>query len=388
MAELRRVSSAVGGLRAVRTPHAQPWQLPLCELSDLINVSFLDLAHVVTAHACGLRRAGLDDLLFGPDRVLRSMDALVYASHARQIRREMRVLTVGGDKQVAVLAEQERQIRQRLAETRRLVKRRRVAELTEAGVLPYALPTDDPRQVARGWLGRYLSEEMEALVHDIAAAGGVPAAACTPIRSIHERIAKGLDNGWLTAPVNNAVRRLLGLEDRSFRRRLIADAGRHDGRDDALCHPLVLNRWRDQLHAVIADLAPSAQSSSLTHLGSFPTTREQRSAVQLRQLHGRRRLFAALLQRREECTTLITALNDTLSLAERRDPSYAQLKQAADRAYDELVRRHPGLYQHFRTALAPFETPQGRLVLPGSRSDLRCRIFADLDRTHGRSSVR
>ncbi|WP_030018189.1 hypothetical protein [Streptomyces monomycini] len=60
------------GLRAVRVPHPQPWQLPLHELSDLINVSLLDLARVVTAQACGMRRTGLDELLFGQDRIHQS----------------------------------------------------------------------------------------------------------------------------------------------------------------------------------------------------------------------------------------------------------------------------------------------------------------------------
>jgi hypothetical protein len=48
----------------------------------------------------------------------------------------------------------------------------------------------------------------------------------------------------------------------------------------------------------------------------------------LEQLSGRRRLFAALLQRRSECIRLITRLNDGMTLAERRDSSYELLKQA------------------------------------------------------------
>lgn len=383
--EVRRVPAATGGLRAVRLPHAQPWRLPLGELSDLINFSFFDLARVVTAHACGLDRMGLDDLLFGPDRILQSIDALNYAVHDRQIRRELRILTVGDDEEAAVLAEQQQLIQRRLVEARRVVKERRVAGLTAAGVLPLSRPGDDPRQVARAWLGRYLREEKEDLVRDIATRAGVPPAACTHIRSIREKITKGLDIGWLTAPVNDAVRHLIDLGDCAFRQRIVADAGRQNGRDDALCHPLVLNRWRDQLHVLITEMAPEARNGTLTRLGNVTTGQEQYRAAQLEQFHDRRRLLAALLQRREECTMLITDLNDTLTVAERRDPSYAQLKQAADQAYDELVRRHPVLYQHFRAALAPFETRYGRLVLHGSRSDLRSRIFADLDRAHGRT---
>ncbi|MDQ1013651.1 hypothetical protein QFZ43_000200 [Streptomyces afghaniensis] len=63
------------GLEATRAPHLQPWRLPMHELAGLVGVSFLDLAKVVTAHACGLQRTGLEELLFGPDRIEQSMDA-------------------------------------------------------------------------------------------------------------------------------------------------------------------------------------------------------------------------------------------------------------------------------------------------------------------------
>ncbi|WP_159425453.1 hypothetical protein [Streptomyces sp. fd1-xmd] len=87
---------------------------------------------------------------------------------------------------------------------------------------------------------------------------------------------------------------------------------------------------------------------------------------------------------------LITQLNDALTLAEQRDPSYLQLKRAAELAYDELVRRHPDLYRHIRAALQPYETRCGRLSMTGSRSDLRRQVFAELERLraaplHGRA---
>ncbi|MEU1891197.1 zinc finger domain-containing protein [Streptomyces pristinaespiralis] len=370
------------GLNVTRTPHHQPWRLPLHELSELVNVSFLDLARVVTAHACGLRRTGLDNLLFGPDRIQQSIDALIYAQHDRQIRREIRVLAGGQDEQTAALAEQRQAVRERLHEAQRSLKQRRLAELTAAGVLPFPAPTNDPRQLARAWLGRYLSDEKEALVRDIATTVGISPAAAVPIRSIREKISKAIDNGWLAAPFNDGVRQVLELDDHAFRLRLIADAARQEGRDDALCHPLVLNRWRDQLNEVISDMAPSAENPSVKRLHDLSTTGRTRSTDQLERLHGRRRLFASLLQRREESTRLITELNDTLMLAERRDPSYLQLKVAADHAYDELVRRYPDLYRHIRASLAPHETRYGRLVVHGSRSEIRLRIFAELDRLH------
>jgi hypothetical protein len=68
-----------------------------------------------------------------------------------------------------------------------------------------------------------------------------------------------------------------------------------------------------------------------------------------------------------------------MSLAERRDPSYELLKKAGSQAYDELVRRHPYLYQHIRNHLAQYETRYGRLQLTGSRAQVRNQIFQELD---------
>ncbi|MFG2719863.1 hypothetical protein ACGFW5_16425 [Streptomyces sp. NPDC048416] len=373
------------GPRAVRVPHPQPWRLPLPELSDLINVSFLDLAAVVTAQACGLRRTGLDELLYGPDRIEQSIDALTYALYDRQIRREMRVLSGRRDESAESLKAQQDAVWQRLREAERRLKAQRVEELTAAGVLPFPAATDDSRRVARAWLGRYLSTERDALVLEIATAAGVPAAAAAPIRSIQDKVTRCIDNGWLIAPLNDAVRVVLALDEPAFAKRLLADADGQDERDDVLCHPLVLNRWRDQLNNVLRAVAPSAgnpHTKNLTDLTRSPTAR---TAAQLEQLHARRRLFAALLQRRAEAVRLITALNDGLSLAERADPSPALLKRAGDQAYDELVRRHPDLYQRIRTHLARFETRYGRLQIPGSRTRLREQIFKELDRTAMRS---
>ncbi|SCE61070.1 hypothetical protein GA0115253_109021 [Streptomyces sp. Termitarium-T10T-6] len=257
---------AGGGLRATRAPDPQPWRLPLNELTDIINVSFLDLAKVVTAHACGFKRTGLETLLYDPDHIHQSIDALTYALHDRQIQRETRVLSRGHDEHTAVLAGQQQALRKQLHQSEQLLKQRRIAELTEAGALPFPPPTDDPRQLARAWLGRYLSDEKEALVHGIATAAGVPSQKAAPIRSIRDKIIKCIDSGWLTAPVSDTVQQLLALDDHAFRRCLVEDASRQNARDDALCHPLVLNRWRDQLDAAIAALAPAAENPTTRYL--------------------------------------------------------------------------------------------------------------------------
>ncbi|WP_344409320.1 hypothetical protein [Streptomyces viridochromogenes] len=375
------------GLQVMRVPHPRPWQLPMDELSELVHVSFLDLAKVVTAHACGLQRTGLEELLYGPDCLLQSIDALTYAMHERQIRREMCVLSGDHDDRSTQLAIQERAVRSRLREAERHLKEQRVAELTAAGVLPFPAATSDPRRLARMWLGRYLPEEKEALVREFAAGAGVASSASVHIRSIREKITRCIDNGWLVAPVTDPVQELLELEEPGFRRRLIADASRNDVRDDALCHPLLLNRWRDQLDEVLAGLAASAGNPHTRHLHDITRDSTPRSVTHVERLAGRRRLFAALLQRRSECLRLITALNDGMSVAERRDPSFDLMKQAGARAHDELARRHPDLYRRIRTRLARYETRYGRLAITGSRAQLREQIFDELDHMPSRRPV-
>ena len=262
-------------------------------------------------------------------------------------------------------------MRERLREAERRLKQQRIAELTAAGLLPFPAATNDSRRLARAWLGRYLADEKERLVRDLAAAAGAAPSATVHIRSAQDKITRCIDNGWLTVAVHEVV----DLDGPAFQQRLITDAARHDSRDDALCHPLVLNRWRDQLNEALPDIAPSAGNPHTKHL--YDPTREgvPRSAAQLEQLHGRRRLFAAL-QRRSECVRLITAFRDGMCLAEHRDPSHALLKKAGDHAYDELVRRYPDLYRHIRAHLAWYETRYGRLqnhgvALAAPQSDLR-----------------
>ncbi|MFJ7629795.1 hypothetical protein ACIQZN_25190 [Streptomyces sp. NPDC097595] len=125
-------------------------------------------------------------------------------------------------------------------------------------------------------------------------------------------------------------------------------------------------------------------TKNLTDLIRTPTARP---VAQLEQLRSRRWLFSPLLQRRAQAVHLTTALYDGLSLAERADPSHALLKRAGDQAYDELVHRHPDLYQRMRAHLARFETSYGPLQIPGSRTQVREQIFKELDRTAMRAQT-
>ncbi|WP_306959413.1 hypothetical protein [Streptomyces afghaniensis] len=141
-----------------------------------------------------------------------------YAMHDRQIRREVRVLSGGGHEEVEDLTTQERAVRNRLRDAERRLKGQRIAELTAAGLLPFPAATDDSRRLARAWLGRYLPEEKEALVRRLVADAGVAPSAIVHIRSIPEKIT--CCNGWLAAPLTDAVRQLLELDGPAFRRRI------------------------------------------------------------------------------------------------------------------------------------------------------------------------
>ncbi|MDT0547668.1 hypothetical protein [Streptomyces lonegramiae] len=176
--------------------------------------------------------------------------------------------------------------------------------------------------------------------------------------------------------------RVLELDTTAVQQRLLTDAAQQDERDDVLCHPLVLSRWRDQLAETLLAFAAAAGNPHCTGLHDLTLQQTPRTPAQLEQLHCRRRLFAARLQRRAEAIRLITSLNDALSVAERRDPSYAVLKHVADQAYNELVRRYPEQYRHIRARLSAFETRASRLQISGSRTELRRQIFEELDRRH------
>ncbi|MGW1412699.1 hypothetical protein [Streptomyces sp. NPDC002403] len=101
-------------------------------------------------------------------------------------------------------------------------------------------------------------DEKEELVRELAVRAGVTASAAAPVRCIQDKITRCIDNGWLIAPLNDAVRHVLELGTPAFQQRLLTDASRQDERNDVLCHPLVLNRWRDQLTQTLVAFAAAA----------------------------------------------------------------------------------------------------------------------------------
>lgn len=67
-----------------------------------------------------------------------------------------------------------------------------------------------------------------------------------------------------------------------------------------LCRPLVHNRWRDQLTEVLFAFAAAAGTPHGTGLHDLTLQQMLRTSAQLNRHHSRRRLVAALRQRRAE----------------------------------------------------------------------------------------
>jgi len=364
---------------------ARPWLLPLEALTDLVNVSFLDLAKVVAAEACGVDRDELMPLLYGPDRITDSIDALTYALHDLTIRQEIRLLTLGDDVTSEQLGWQRNAVQRRLSEAENTLKRHRVAELDAAGLVPdhNTAPTDDPERLARTWLGRYLREERDELIRQIAAGRGLSPHAFAYVGSVSEKIERAVSRGLLAAPVNDQVAALRTMGDAEFRAYVTVDASRQQGRDDALCHPLVLPRWRAHLAALSTHLAPKALNASSTALVRLPWTRMGAySGSRLEDLRSRRTQLGAVIQRSRESHRLEVALNDAVSLAEAADPQQHTMDDVVVAALDRLQARHHDLYRVIEECVQPHVARTGLMAHrdPERRGQLRRDVFAALDR--------
>ncbi|MFC9810516.1 hypothetical protein ACFVJM_00355 [Streptomyces virginiae] len=333
-------------------------------MADLINFSFLDLARVVVAEACGVERTGLIELLYGRDRIHASLDALIYAKFDLQIRREERCLiTRREDDQTEEWRRQHSAVTHRLTEAKRELRRQRNMELTAHGVQLTPQLADDPREQARLWLAEYLHFQFAELFEQHAAAAGLSKVACQTAETRHQNIEHAIARQLLNAPVSDSAERVLALDDREFRLRVLRDASRQVDRDDTLCHPLLLHRWRRHLKVLQAEIAPGALSPSTQALPMLVWRHVRLSSPRdVSALIARRRLFANLLQRYSENRHLRHAVEDAISIAEQASPDRPLLTTAARAARDDLVRHHPDLYRSIRDVLKPHETRYGRLL--------------------------
>ncbi|MFG3227615.1 hypothetical protein ACGF07_22925 [Kitasatospora sp. NPDC048194] len=375
--ERRRAPVLTGpGLRIERVPDQKPWRLPLSDMADVISASFVDLVKVVIAESCGVERTGLIDLLYGRDRICESIDALTYGLHDLQLRKEEHIRA--GQEEDPVIKQwddQANNVRRRLNEANAELKRQRLTELNRYGLVPSnTTPTDDPIRFAKGLLGDFLRDERAALMAQAATAAGLSPRASVQVSNQLEKIHWCIERGLLKAPVTPEVSTVLDLDDARFRLRVLQDAGRQQGRDDALCHPLVLHRWQDQLEALRKHLAADAQNPSHQALVPLSRTTAQRSQPDIA---ARRRLFASLVQRTNENSRLKQTLFDSTTIAERCDPEHEALMQFVQPTYEELVRRHPDLFRLIREMTAPHETRYGRFIGcdPWERRSLRKEII-------------
>lgn len=371
-------------LTAVESPHPQPWRLPLAEIGALVDTSFLDLAKVVSAEAAGVGSAALTDLLFGRDRILASIDALVFAEHDAVLRREGLLLDGCDprDQRLEVLAERARRVHRRRQEAEtELHRQRSVALRLGAPGARDNTAIDDPQRLAAVWLGRYLRVERACLVDHLALSAGISPAAAARVRTKQERVERCVDRGLLTAPVTASVRSLREMPDGAFDRHVLRDAAALSGRDDDLAHPLVVERWLQALGRVRPPAAAAADSPNDQVLTALDWGFRPRAALRLPHVRARRDLFAALVQRTGEAHRMRQSVQDAVTLAEHAAPETVALRRIGDQANTELVRRHRDLYLLIRSRFEPYQTRYGRL-LPldaSTRRELKRQVRAALD---------
>lgn len=368
-------------LASRRVPDPAPWRMPLPELAQSIAASFIDRAKVVTAEACGAERAGLTELLYGPDRISESIDALIWARHDLIIAQETRPIASGRDPRGPELAWQETAVDRRLQEARSELKRQRHLTLDTASDHQTSA-MDDPRHVARRWLGRHHPELLTELLTEHARSHGLDPSRLIRRPGTAERIQRAIQTGLLPPPTAQAAAASRDESDQDFRRRVLADALRQENRDDLLCHPLLLQRWRQHLHALRRETSARAGKCSPHQITALPVEQIMRTTTEdLQRLAGRRRLLGSLIQRTAENGRLTTACHDSIALAEQRDPDLPVIQSVVEAAYDVMVRTHRDEYNLIRDCLAPYETRYGRLMLDeASKSAAQYKVAQALSR--------
>ncbi|MCX4524383.1 MULTISPECIES: hypothetical protein [unclassified Streptomyces] len=295
---------------------------------------------------------------------------MTYAQHDLQIRREERCLVVGRwDEEAQHLDWQYSAVAQRAQEARKEFQRRRTEDLTIAGVLPGLPATDDPREQALLWLAQHLEPQFRGLFTEYSTAAGLPPEASMAVRTRHGAIERATARGLIHAPLHGEALRVHSMSEEEFRLRVLHDASTQADRDDALCHPLILHRWRQHLKQLQTEVAPGALSPSAQSLVALAWEElRPQSLHEVRELMGRRRLLGNLLQRYGENGRLRHAVHDAISIAEHTHPEKPLLMAAAREAREELGRGHPDGCKLIRNLLEPHLTRYGRLRL-GSAQD-------------------
>ncbi|MFJ7280194.1 hypothetical protein [Kitasatospora sp. NPDC098663] len=342
-----------------RNPAERPWELRTDDLVDQLAVDPFAIEAAVVADALGQTTDTVTELLYNPDWISESVDALRRTVHELQIRDETACLLAGGSDDV--LQQRRQAVARRLKEVLTLADSRRKAALAETVSTPTA---PDPDRIAASWVGRYLPDERKALFDRHAEAAGT-SLVLTGRNAFLTRVRDLLHTGQLRAPVTEEVTRLLGAPPDTLREAVLRDALQNSNRLDALSHPLLLESWQRKLEflrTVTAKPARNQRTDRLTPLDADAPARLPVGAAD--ELAGHRQVFARLVECSQECERLRLALKDAVALAESADPARTAVHRVVEAAEAELCQRHPGLFVIARAFLYPHQDDSGRLGAP------------------------
>ncbi|MFD5610567.1 hypothetical protein [Kitasatospora sp. NPDC127060] len=335
----------------------RPWEAVTGSLLDTIAADPTAYENAVIAEACGRAGPEISDLLFSPDWIDESLDALLRAAHDLQIRAETDQIATGTRNRD--LVRRRDAVRRRLKETRAHADRTRKASLPTART---TADTVDPHRVATAWVGRYLKAERRDLVIEHALAAGVDSALLHH-GTFQERVARHVATGRMKAPVGPQVERLLASPAETLREAVLRDALQPGARTDALGHPLVLETWAEQLDFLSTVAAPAAYAEPTGRLSALPPMTSARMLTAAAdELAGRRQTLARLIERTHECERLRLAVSDIVMTLDRTAPGREAMGAAIRSADEELRRRHAELYAIARAHLYAYQDPSGRLA--------------------------
>jgi hypothetical protein len=117
--------------------------------------------------------------------------------------------------------------------------------------------------------------------------------------------------------------------------------------------------------------AEPAHASSVHTLGTLTVDLHALPEENATRVLNARRFFAAVAQRKTECTRTIRQLMNAAFLRKQDDPEVIARTEADLAAREQLAEAHPTEFEHILERLRPYQTPYGRLDMKRMNTDVR-----------------
>lgn len=337
----------------VYLPIHQIRRMTYLELKRWWEVDFAALASTAVAEATGTVEPSVRKALASDEWVEQWCDAL-YAGCGELLSGVERMEHLGDGRLARTRIERDRMMK-RLIQARRLLKEKTLREAWE--VTPES--QKDARAASVGILRKHHQDEFLDLRLEELARKGLPEE--NPLfgvsfKDAYHCIEESAKNGVLSVPVTPEVERLMSFDGPSMKAEVARDVNNsRTGRCDALRHPLLLRRWSEALHQLLAEHAElsGVEPQFSIYLPRLDIKALRRGPEEAgRKTVSRRRFLRALAQRNQECgmhrRRLVRAAN--MRLDEVRQP----WRDAARTAQEDLAQRHPGEMTALLAAFAPY----------------------------------